>query len=104
MDGTSNSVSGVFADTANKTLHIDVERYQAMLDDSGVDDAQKQQVIEALWSIVVAMVELGSSVDPVSQACGKDHDLSDEFAALAEDMVDSNINEKDHNTEEPAAE
>lgn len=104
MDGTSHSVSGVFANTANRTLHIDVERYQAMLDGSGLDDAQKQQVIEALWSIVVAMVELGFSVDPVSQACGKDHDLSDEFAALTADMVGSEIKEEENNEEGPSAE
>lgn len=54
-------------DTSERILEIDTEKYQRYLDESDLTPAQKQQVIEALWSIIVNFVELGFGVHPVQQ-------------------------------------
>ena len=55
----------------HKRLQVDVERYQSYLDDPEMTDAERRQVIEALWIIVSSFVELGFQVHPTQQACGK---------------------------------
>ncbi|MBB4022515.1 MULTISPECIES: hypothetical protein [Actibacterium] len=52
-------------------LEIDLEHYQAYLDDPSLTQAQKAEIVRALWSIITAFVELGFGVHPVQQACGK---------------------------------
>lgn len=59
-------------------LQLDVAYYQDLLDEPDLSDADKEQVITALWKIVVAFVEMGFEVHPTQLACGKD-------AAEAED-------------------
>ena len=56
---------------ARPGLRVDVDAYQAYLEDTDLSDAQKREMIEALWSIVVSFVELGFGVHPVQEACGK---------------------------------
>ncbi|UWQ83108.1 hypothetical protein [Leisingera caerulea] len=55
-------------------IEVDVAFYQDMLDDPSLSDEQKKQIIEALWSIIVAFVDLGFGVHPAQAAnpCGKD--------------------------------
>ncbi|QEW21466.1 hypothetical protein LA6_003677 [Marinibacterium anthonyi] len=53
------------------SLGIDVEKYQAYLDDPSLSDAQRAEIMNALWSIMMAFVELGFGVHPVQQACGQ---------------------------------
>lgn len=55
----------------HKRLQVDVERYQAHLDDPEMTDEERRQVIEALWVIVSCFVELGFQVHPTQQVCGK---------------------------------
>ena len=45
--------------TVRHSLQLDVEFYKELLEDADLDDAQKEQVIGALWKIIVAFVELG---------------------------------------------
>lgn len=77
MDGTdTKDLMKHFDDAANKaaeqrSVHIDVEKYQHMLDGSGMNEAQKREVLEALWSMIVTFVDLGFGVHPVQQACGQ---------------------------------
>jgi hypothetical protein len=56
---------------ATLSLEIDLERYQACLDDPALSPNQKAEIIEALWTIITAFVQLGFGVHPVQQACGK---------------------------------
>lgn len=56
---------------ARSIVEIDTERYQAFLGDPALSVDQKAEIIEALWSIILAFVELGCGVHPVQQACGK---------------------------------
>jgi len=37
-----------------------------------LNDEQRQQIIEALWSIITAFVDLGFGVHPMQEVCGKD--------------------------------
>ena len=52
-----------------KRLEVDVERYQGYLDNSGISDEQKAEVLKALWTVIVAFVDLGYGVHP-AQAGG----------------------------------
>ena len=54
---------------ARSTLQVDFELYQGFLDDADISEEQKRQMIEALWSIIVAFVEIGFGVHPVQEAC-----------------------------------
>lgn len=53
------------------SVRLDVSRYLHMIDDPALSDDQKRQMLEALWSIMVAFVDLGFGIHPVQQACGK---------------------------------
>ncbi len=53
--------------SSRRMLEIDVEKYQAFLDDPSLTEDQKRQLIEALWSIIVAFVDLGFGVHPMQQ-------------------------------------
>lgn len=61
------------------SLSIDWEVYAAMLEDSDMPLDQQRELIETLWSIVVAFVDLGFDLNPVAQICGQSDDaLSDD--------------------------
>lgn len=51
-----------------KMLTVDVEKYQHFLDDADLSEAQKEEVLRALWSIICNFVELGYGVHPLQQA------------------------------------
>lgn len=53
------------------SLEIDMERYQTYLDDPALTPDQKTEIIEALWTIITAFVQLGFGVHPTQLACGK---------------------------------
>ncbi|SDY88809.1 hypothetical protein [Citreimonas salinaria] len=46
------------------SFEIDTENYQALLDDPSLDPEFRRQFLEALWSIIVSLVELGFGVHP----------------------------------------
>ncbi|KIC27816.1 hypothetical protein [Leisingera sp. ANG-M6] len=48
-----------------KRLEVDVERYQDYLDGSGISDEQKADFLKALWTVIVAFVDIGYGVHPV---------------------------------------
>lgn len=78
-----------FGSLAKPTLTVDVDKYQAMLDDSELTEEQKRRVLEDLWSIIVSFVELGFQVHPVQEVCGKDSLADVEAAKPALDAVSS---------------
>lgn len=53
-----------------KRLTIDVAKYDAYLADADLTEVERRQVLEALWSIIVAFVDLGFEVHP-AQTCGQ---------------------------------
>ena len=53
-----------------RVLQVDVGKYQRYLDHANLSEAQKKEVIEALWSIMVSFVELGFGIHPMQEVCG----------------------------------
>ena len=51
-----------------RIVTVDVERYKHFLDESDLTDDEKQQVMQALWEIIVNFVDLGFGVHPVQAA------------------------------------
>ena len=59
-----------------KRLEIDVERYQAYLDENGLSDEQRSEFVTALWTIMVAFVDLGYGVHPTQSGPADVIDMS----------------------------
>lgn len=76
MDGTEGTtLVEQFASASppfgKKTLLIDVARYQHLLDESGLSDTQKEEVLKSLWAIMIGFVDLGFTIQPLEESCGK---------------------------------
>jgi hypothetical protein len=91
---TSSSV-----DRSPPTLTIDWELYASYLEESDLDDDQKREFIETLWSIVVSFVDLGFGIDPTQQVCGKN---SNDGIFLPADVISSLDNSNTHINEHDA--
>ena len=76
-----------FNTPARPILTVDVERYQEYLDGTDITDAQKEEFLQALWSMVVTFVEMGFGVHPLQEVCGKDRQISPESAKDTFDAV-----------------
>jgi hypothetical protein len=48
-------------------LTLDVARYEAMLADPALSEAERTAFVETLWEIVVAFVDLGFDIHPLQQ-------------------------------------
>lgn len=54
-----------------RTLTVDIERYKHLLDSDDLTEDQKEELLQALWSIIIAFVDLGFGVHPVQQVQGQ---------------------------------
>lgn len=52
----------------NPTVEIDVDYYQAIIDDPEVSDDRKRELIAIIGRIVVQFIDIGFDVHPVQQA------------------------------------
>lgn len=66
-------------DPDKPTVTIDVSKYMHMLDDADMDEPQKQEFLETLWTIMVGFVDLGFGVHPTQEACGQNSKLSNQW-------------------------
>jgi hypothetical protein len=48
-------------------LTLDLARYEGMLADPALSEAERRAILEALWEIVVAFVDLGFGIHPLQQ-------------------------------------
>jgi hypothetical protein len=71
---------------ATSQVAFDWQDWLPHIVDSDIPDDQKQAFIEALWSIVLAFVDLGFDVKSPQETCGESIDLK---AALAAAMLNS---------------
>ena len=78
-----------FNPQAQLSVTIDVARYQALLDDEDLSEAQKRAFLETLWSLIVDFVELGFGIHPTQIACGQLAQPGKNRPALAFDTVNS---------------
>ncbi|MEL6468055.1 MAG: hypothetical protein AAFQ58_24090 [Pseudomonadota bacterium] len=60
---------------APPTLTCDWQDWLSYLEEVDATDAEKRQLIETLWAIVVAFVDLGWDVEATSETCGQTLDL-----------------------------
>lgn len=49
------------------SVEIDTAKYQKYLDDPSLSEAQREEVLRALWSIMTILVDLGFGVHPAQQ-------------------------------------
>ncbi len=63
-----------FDASAKPLVTVDVEKYQAYLDETDMTLAQKEAFLQDLWQIVVAFVELGFGVHPLLEVCGQNEE------------------------------
>lgn len=61
------SINEIFNRPARPIVGVDVEKYKALLDDETLSEAEKEAFLQALWSIVVAFVDLGFGVHPLQE-------------------------------------
>lgn len=66
---TVNNVTSPDNQTCKPSLNIDWDACGELLEDSGLTDEQKRELVQTLWSIVVSFVDLGLECHPLQQAC-----------------------------------
>ena len=71
-----------------RTLTLDVEKYQAELNGSGMSDAEKEAYLQVLWNIIVACVELGMPVHSVENICGKPEYTDNDTGVSSTDLLE----------------
>lgn len=60
-----------FDASSRPVVHVDIARYQAFLDSAEMTEAQKEEFVKVLWSIIVAFIDLGFGIHPLQEVCGK---------------------------------
>ncbi|MBB4124091.1 hypothetical protein [Martelella radicis] len=66
-----------FNGAARPTVQVDVGLYQSYLDNTNMSQAQKEEFLQAMWSIILGFVDLGWEVHPVQEACGQNDETND---------------------------
>ncbi|MFC5583791.1 hypothetical protein ACFPOD_01605 [Nitratireductor kimnyeongensis] len=97
-NGGNRNLSGRFDASARPIVTVDVEKYQAYLDDPNLNEEQKEEFLQAIWSIMVAFVDLGFGVHPLQEVCGQDSEESCPCAKEGFDQVKSKPLEEPENT------
>ena len=90
--------SEIVQTTSGSALTLDVDYYQALLDDSDAPEDIKRKLIEKLWSIVVGFVDLGFSIHPLQQANPTRSEQANEcFAKLIADIGQEHLSTNNKN-------
>ncbi|MEL7398508.1 MAG: hypothetical protein AAFN44_19265 [Pseudomonadota bacterium] len=71
------------------SLPIDVDKYEAYLDDPKLSAEEREEIIKALWQIVSTFVLYGFKVHPAQQSCGQLAQTSVEPTDAGGDVLDS---------------
>lgn len=79
------------------SIGLDTAHYQSFLDDYDIPEAQKQELIEALWAIIVQFIDLGFGVHPITsvQRQRRDDETLRALKTVARDFA-SDAFEEDH--------
>lgn len=96
------ATSAEFNVAAKPRFEIDVEKYQSYLDGSDLNDAQREDFLRALWSVILAFVDLGFGVHPVQQACGQvEKSLDPAPQGDSDELNSGNITTNEHFNDAP---
>lgn len=87
VTGDAAKLTAQFDGAARPRLTVDLARYEAWLDGSDMTPGQKAEFIDALWTIIVAFVDLGFGVHPLREACGQVAETDSSSAAAGPDVV-----------------
>lgn len=74
---------------ANPNLTIDVDYYQAVIDDPDVSEDRKRELIEIIGNIVIQFIDLGfgvHAVQLVQDEKAKSHKLAQHFKTETEEV------------------
>lgn len=85
----ASRLAPAFEKSAAPIVGVDVAKYQAWLDDANLSPEQKEEFLQALWSIVVMFVELGFGVHPLQEVWEQDQIDENELVNSDSDAVDS---------------
>ena len=80
--------------TQPPTVHFEWRDWLPYTETSDLTEAQKKELIETLWSIIMAFVDLGWEVGSQHNTCGQHLDLTAAMRAAV-------LNSKDNNKEVP---
>ena len=58
------------------SLHLKWEDWLPYLEDSGASDAEKRQLIETVWAIMMGFVDLGWEIESDEKTSGQNIDLT----------------------------
>ncbi|MEM9668628.1 MAG: hypothetical protein AAF950_06850 [Pseudomonadota bacterium] len=69
----ANDKTNTFTPTLSDTprIEFDWQKYAALLEGDDYTEAEKRELLELLWNIIVEFVSLGFGVHPLQQACGQ---------------------------------
>lgn len=90
-----------FEASAKRMIKVDLERYQAYLDETNMTDAQKEEFLQAMWLVMISFVELGFEMHPVQEVCGKDAGSATQSAVGAFDALQSSKPKDENKEQEP---
>lgn len=91
------------ASNRRPTLTLDVALYETYLADKNLGEAQKRELLEALWSIIVGFVDLGFAVEPAAASADKSAYSGDKFATAGFAVAQSSPNATTDQFEKAAA-
>lgn len=60
--------------SATPRIELDLQKYEALLDDENLSEVEKRELVQTLWNVIVEFVSLGFGVHPLQQAtpaCGQ---------------------------------
>lgn len=80
-DRSKNKPTDLTSTRKRTALTLDVDYYQSFLDDTELPEHKKQELIEALWSIVIGFVDLGFGIHPLQQVKQSEPDQTSQALA-----------------------
>ena len=74
---------------ARRSPRLDEERYLEMIEDMDASEAQKRELLQTLWTIMVSIADLGLGLDPVHMLLNESSEMT---SPDGDDPVDSSPN------------
>lgn len=68
MSNEKGDISAPAAQTPLPPLRFDVDEYRKYIEDEDLTEAQAEELLGAIWAVMVAFVDLGFGIHPVQQA------------------------------------
>lgn len=93
MDPIDNQMTG----TSALEAEVDFEAFAYFLGDTSLSEAEKRELLYALWDIAMIFVDLGFSVGRPETPCGQDVISQDQITQFFADALDLKSSEQTNN-------